>query len=104
MECPGSGTILGSYRDDLEGQTLKTTCTHCWRQVAMVPIEPEPRTDLRIDGSTVLVVRKQMVPHEFGNIWVMRWRRDGHRWLFWSGVLLAIIAWGMILSQLVNEL
>jgi hypothetical protein len=88
-KCRGSGFILGGYRDQYEGQTLKEMCTHCRRQVDAVPIAPEPHTDLRIDGTVVMVIRKQIVDHKFGSLCAMRWRRDGHSWLF----LTAFIYW-----------
>ena len=86
-KCRGSGFVLGGYQDQYEGQTLKTMCTDCWRQVDAVPIVPQFRTDLRKDGSVVKVIRKQMVDHEFGSLCVMRWRRDGHRWLLWAAIV-----------------
>lgn len=58
----------------------------------MVPIAPEPRTDLRLDGSVVMVVRKQIVDHEFGSLCAMRWRRDGHRWFFLAGVVGVVVS------------
>ncbi len=52
-----------------------------------VPVEPEWRTDLMIDGSSVEVLRKRIVDHEFGSKFLMLWRRDGHSWLWWMGML-----------------
>jgi len=92
MKCRGSGWIGGGYRKDLEGETFKITCSYCWRQIDVVPIAPEPRTDLRKDGSVVMVVRKQMVDHEFGSACAMRWRRDGNSWLFLTAIILTVIS------------
>jgi len=93
-KCRGSGIILGGYRDELADLSFKTRCVECWRMVDEVPVEPEPRTDLRTDGSVVMVNRKQIVDHEFGSICAMRLRRDGHKWLLL--VSLAMIVTGIV--------
>ena len=92
MICEGSGVVLGGYRKDLKHDTFETTCIHCWKQIDVEPIDPEPRTDLRIDGSLVMVIRKRMIDHEFGNVLAMRWRRDVHRWLFWLSIAMCLIS------------
>ena len=84
-KCPSSGFIMGGYRDEYADDTIKTMCTDCWRKVDAVPIDPEPRTDLRLDGSLVWVIRKQIVDHEAGNAFIVRCRRDAVGWLFLVG-------------------
>lgn len=67
----------------------------------MVPIDPEPRSDLYKDGRTVMILRKQYVDHEFGSRWAMLVRRDGHKWLIWIGLVglmvwtLATVVWSL---------
>ena len=99
-KCPGSGFILGGYRKEYEGLTVRSLCFDCWQMVDEVPIDPEPRTDLRKDGSVVLVMRKQVVDHDYGNA-ALRWlRRDGPGWLFWIGIVMAIYSLFSIVRSL----
>jgi len=86
-KCRGSGVILGGYRKEFEGETFKTKCVECWQVVEEVPIAPEPRTDLRKDGSVVWVVRKQIVDHEFDGVCRKRMRRDWTGYLFLVGFM-----------------
>ena len=91
MRCLSSGFVLGGYRQELEGETFKETCPACLKKVDVVPIDPEPRTDIYKDGRTVMVVRKQMVDHEFGSVCAMRWRRDYPSWLFLLSIIFMVV-------------
>jgi hypothetical protein len=90
VKCPGSGFIGGGYIKSLADDTLPTTCSKCWREIDMVPIESEVRTDLRIDHAPVTVLRKRMIDHEFGNHYAMLWRRDRHVWLSWISIVFGL--------------
>ena len=85
MKCKGSGIVLGGWRKELEGETVRVMCTDCWRKVDAVPIAPEPRTDLRKDGALVWVSRKQIVDHEAGNKCLTCWRKNAAGWFFMLG-------------------
>lgn len=91
-ECPGSGFVTGGYVEAHRDTTIESTCTHCWRRVEAVPIEPEWRTDLRIDGEPVEVTRKRVIEHEFGSAWAMRWRRDRVGWMMLLAVVFSVAA------------
>ena len=88
MICQGSGFVMGGYIEAHRTTTIKVTCVTCWRQVDAAPIEPEWRTDLRMDGQPVEVTRKKIVEHEFGNKYLMLWRRDNHLWMFRLSIVL----------------
>ena len=99
--CRYSGTVLGGYIEEHRDTWIQVRCIKCWRLVEAAPVEPEWRTDLRIDGKPVEVLRKRVLDHEFGTACAMRWRRDNNKWLFWFSVLLALggfvaLAWDLV--------
>lgn len=80
-----------------------TTCVDCWRRVVEIPIQPEPRTGVISDGQTVMIIRKQVIDHEFGSACAMYIRRDSNKWIFYLSVILTVASVVQFISHLLSR-